>query len=184
MQRGGGNLLKQVAALPLGARQSVVVIEVDKTWLVVGVSPNQLTTLHTMPAGELPEGASLPASAFAAKLGQALRRQPATLMNFLRRMTSRAGRGMLPMLGAAALLGLALFPAGVVAQATLPALTATPGPNGSETYSLSMQTMLLMTSLSFLPAALLMMTGFTRIIIVLACCAAPWARRCRRPTTC
>ena len=45
-QRGGGNLLKQVAALPLGARQSVVVIEVDKTWLVVGVSPNQLTTLH------------------------------------------------------------------------------------------------------------------------------------------
>ena len=72
VQRGGGNLLKQVAALPLGARQSVVVIEVDKTWLVVGVSPNQLTTLHTMPAGELPEGASLPASAFAAKLGQAL----------------------------------------------------------------------------------------------------------------
>ena len=53
-----------------------------------------------------------------------------------------------------------------MAQATLPALTATPGPNGSETYSLSMQTMLLMTSLSFLPAALLMMTGFTRIIIV------------------
>ena len=50
VQRGGGNLLKQVAALPLGARQSVVVIEVDKTWLVVGVSPNQLTTLHTMPA--------------------------------------------------------------------------------------------------------------------------------------
>ena len=73
VQRGGGN--KQVAALPLGARQSVVVIEVDKTWLVVGVSPNQLTTLHTMPAGELPEGASLPASAFAAKLGQALKRR-------------------------------------------------------------------------------------------------------------
>ena len=38
----------------------------------------------------------------------------------------------------------------VVAQATLPALTATPGPGGSETYSLSMQTLLLMTSLSFL----------------------------------
>ena len=59
VQRGGGNR-SQVAALPLGARQSVVVIEVDKTWLVVGVSPNQLTTLHTMPAGELPEGASCP----------------------------------------------------------------------------------------------------------------------------
>ncbi|CAP42478.1 flagellar biosynthesis protein FliP [Bordetella petrii] len=70
-------------------------------------------------------------------------------------------------LAAAALAGLALFPAGVVAQATLPALTATPGPGGAQTYSLSMQTLLLMTSLSFLPAALLMMTGFTRIIIVL-----------------
>lgn len=80
---------------------------------------------------------------------------------------ARAGQRALPMLAAAAVLGLAFFPAGVVAQATLPALTATPGADGSQTYSLSMQTMLLMTSLSFLPAALLMMTGFTRIIIVL-----------------
>jgi flagellar biosynthetic protein FliP len=69
--------------------------------------------------------------------------------------------------GALALAGLALFPSSTLAQATLPAITATPGPGGSETYSLSMQTLLLMTSLSFLPAALLMMTGFTRIIIVL-----------------
>ena len=36
-------------------------------------------------------------------------------------------------LAAAALAGLALFPAGVVAQATLPALTATPGPGGAQT---------------------------------------------------
>ncbi|WP_409515380.1 flagellar type III secretion system pore protein FliP [Achromobacter animicus] len=84
-----------------------------------------------------------------------------------RTTTARAAQRALPMLAAAAVLGLAFFPAGVVAQATLPALTATPGANGSQTYSLSMQTMLLMTSLSFLPAALLMMTGFTRIIIVL-----------------
>jgi len=50
----------------------------------------------------------------------------------------------------------------------LPALTATPGPGGSQTYSLSLQTLLLLTSLTFLPAVLLMMTGFTRIIIVLS----------------
>jgi len=54
-----------------------------------------------------------------------------------------------------------------MAQATLPALTAVPNDQGGQTYSLSVQTLLLMTSLSFLPAALLMMTGFTRIIIVL-----------------
>lgn len=74
-QRGGGNLLKQVASLPIGARQSIVVVEVDNTWLVVGVSPNQISTLHTLPAGQLPEGSPLPAAAFAAKLGQALKRR-------------------------------------------------------------------------------------------------------------
>ncbi len=50
----------------------------------------------------------------------------------------------------------------------LPALTSTPAPGGGQTYSLSIQTLLLLTSLSFLPAMLLMMTGFTRIIIVLS----------------
>lgn len=50
----------------------------------------------------------------------------------------------------------------------LPALTSTPGANGSQTYSLSLQTLILLTSLTFLPAVLLMMTAFTRIIIVLS----------------
>ena len=50
----------------------------------------------------------------------------------------------------------------------LPAFTSTPGAGGGQTYSLSIQTLLFLTSLSFLPAALLMMTSFTRIIIVLS----------------
>lgn len=49
----------------------------------------------------------------------------------------------------------------------LPALTVTDSPTGSQTYSLSIQTLLLLTMMSFLPAILLMMTGFARIIIVL-----------------
>lgn len=52
--------------------------------------------------------------------------------------------------------------------AGLPAFTSTPTAGGGQTYTLSLQTMLLLTSLSFLPAALLMMTSFTRIIIVLS----------------
>lgn len=56
----------------------------------------------------------------------------------------------------------------VSAEIGLPALTSTPAPGGGQTYSLSLQTLLLLTSLSFLPAVLLMMTGFTRIIIVLS----------------
>ena len=48
----------------------------------------------------------------------------------------------------------------------LPALTATPTSGGGTSYSLSIQTLLLITALGFIPATLLMMTSFTRIIIV------------------
>ncbi|GAL07322.1 flagellar biosynthesis protein FliP [Photobacterium aphoticum] len=41
------------------------------------------------------------------------------------------------------------------------------GPSGQEEYSVKMQVFLLMTALSLLPAMLLMVTSFTRIIIVL-----------------
>ena len=47
-------------------------------------------------------------------------------------------------------------------------MTSTPGPGGSQTYTLSIQTLLTITALTFIPAALLMMTSFTRIIIVLS----------------
>lgn len=68
-----------------------------------------------------------------------------------------------------ALLALALLlPATAALAQALPALTSTPGPGGSTTYSLTIQTLLLMTALTFIPAALLMMTGFTRIIIVMS----------------
>lgn len=50
----------------------------------------------------------------------------------------------------------------------LPGLTAAPGPGGSTTYSLPVQTLLFLTALTFLPAVLLLMTGFTRIVIVLS----------------
>src|SRR5690349_4011145 len=54
------------------------------------------------------------------------------------------------------------------AQSALPAVTVTPGAGGSQTYTLTIQTLLFLTSLTFLPAVLLMMTSFTRIIIVLS----------------
>ena len=50
----------------------------------------------------------------------------------------------------------------------LQVLSTSPLASGGQNYTLSLQTLVLLTSLSFLPAALLMMTGFTRIIIVLS----------------
>ncbi len=56
----------------------------------------------------------------------------------------------------------------IAAEPALNAFTATPGPGGSTNYSLSVQTLLILTLLTFLPAAVLMMTSFTRIVIVLS----------------
>ena len=52
--------------------------------------------------------------------------------------------------------------------APMPTLTMTPAPGGGQTWTLSIQTLLTLTALTFIPAVLLMMSGFTRIVIVLS----------------
>ena len=49
----------------------------------------------------------------------------------------------------------------------IPALTVSGGAANGQTYSLTLQVLALMTALTLLPAILLMMTAFTRIVIVL-----------------
>ncbi|MEN3277302.1 MAG: flagellar biosynthesis protein FliP [Massilia sp.] len=71
------------------------------------------------------------------------------------------------LLGAGLLLPL-LLPLMALAQPGIPAVTTSPAPGGGTQYSLPVQTLLLMTAFTFLPAALLMMTSFTRIVIVLS----------------
>ena len=51
---------------------------------------------------------------------------------------------------------------------SLPAVTVDQLENGQQTYSLSIQVLALMTALTVLPALVLSMTAFTRIVIVLA----------------
>ncbi|TAM90159.1 MAG: flagellar biosynthesis protein FliP [Candidimonas sp.] len=59
-----------------------------------------------------------------------------------------------------------MAPCETLAAATIP-IPGVTAPDG-QTWTLSMQTLLLLSGLTFLPAILLMMTGFTRIIIVLS----------------
>ena len=68
------------------------------------------------------------------------------------------------LVGAAALVAHGLASAQTAGQ--LPLLVGT-GPSGVN-FSVPVQTLLFFTALSFLPAVLLMMTGFTRIVIVLS----------------
>ncbi|HET7267196.1 MAG TPA: flagellar type III secretion system pore protein FliP [Oleiagrimonas sp.] len=60
-----------------------------------------------------------------------------------------------------------LSPHAAHAAISIPALSSSPTADGGHEWSLQLQTLLLLTSLMFLPAVLLMMTCFTRIIIVL-----------------
>ena len=53
-------VMRSVAALPLSASQRIVTVEVgqgeERRWLVLGVTPHNITTLHTM--APLPDGAA------------------------------------------------------------------------------------------------------------------------------
>lgn len=57
---------------------------------------------------------------------------------------------------------------GVSAETGLQAITVKTTADGQQSYSVSLQILFLMTALTLLPAALMMMTSFTRIIIVLS----------------
>ena len=56
----------------------------------------------------------------------------------------------------------------LASAAGIPAVTVTTAPNGGQEYSLTLQILILMTAVTLLPGIVLMMTAFTRIVIVLA----------------
>lgn len=49
------DVLHNVAAMAVGPKERVVVVEVGETWLVLGVAPGQVRPLHTLPRQTLPE---------------------------------------------------------------------------------------------------------------------------------
>ena len=66
------------------------------------------------------------------------------------------------------LLLLLMFPVLSWAEVGLPAVKVVTNPDGSQDYTVSLQILFIMTALTLLPAALMMMTSFTRIVVVLA----------------
>jgi len=79
-------------------------------------------------------------------------------------------RSMLSKLSSLLVVAVIFLPLAAFAQSGsqgLPAFTSAPAAGGGQSYSLSIQTLVLLTAMTFLPAIVLMMTGFTRIVIVL-----------------
>ncbi len=76
-----GQTLKVVASRAVGAKERVVVLELEDTWLVLGVGGGQVTKLHERPAPERPlEPQATPAAprinpedSFARRFAQALK---------------------------------------------------------------------------------------------------------------
>lgn len=65
-------------------------------------------------------------------------------------------------------LALLLLSNTALAQGNIPLMSVQPSTSGGSDYSMSIQIVLLMTLLTLIPAALITMTSFTRILIVLA----------------
>lgn len=51
---GANGPMKVLGGLSISPRERIMLVEVGDSWLVIGVVPGQIRTLHTLPRGELP----------------------------------------------------------------------------------------------------------------------------------
>lgn len=72
-----GSLVRVVTAASVGPRERVVLVEIQDTWLVLGVAPGRVSTLHQLPRQQFTQTDAQP-QGFARWLAQARRRQQAT----------------------------------------------------------------------------------------------------------
>lgn len=75
--RGVGGMMKVVGGVMVGPKERVVIVELGDTWLVLGVTPNQVNTLHSLPrpAGGVTEVMKAGEEhAFSQWLGKAIKR--------------------------------------------------------------------------------------------------------------
>ena len=75
-QTAAGSAMKLVAGLSVGTRERIVLMEVGDTWVVLGVSPNQINALHTLPRQPLPSAPAPSAPDFRRLLAGFTERKP------------------------------------------------------------------------------------------------------------
>jgi flagellar biosynthetic protein FliP len=138
--------LQVLSTTPLGQRERLVEVLHGEEVLVLGVTSQSISVIDRRQATEA-------------------ERSQRTVQGRLQR--SALGQRFL---GSSLVLICSLFmfaPNDLWAQ-SIPLFEAVPGKGGGTSYSVPVQTVLLLTALSFLPAMLMLMTSFTRILIVLS----------------
>ena len=51
---GNTGPMRIVGGLMVSPRERIVLLEVGDTWVVIGIVPGQIKTLHTLPKGDMP----------------------------------------------------------------------------------------------------------------------------------
>ena len=136
-----------LTSVSLGHRERLVEVLSGEEVLVLGVTSQQINVITRRPASELElRQKGEPASASSSRL---------------------SGQRLGACFAWVAMAAVLALPTDVWAQ-NIPLFEAVPGKGGVTNYSVPVQTVILLTALSFLPAMLMLMTSFTRILIVLS----------------
>ncbi|AAM67645.1 flagellar type III secretion system pore protein FliP [Buchnera aphidicola] len=146
--------IKTIDRMSLGPNESIVIIKIEEIKLVLGITKNHITHLYTLSSDvkddvvDKKKEVILPTKNF-----------NDSLKNFAKIFWKKTMfYRIIPLFF--------LFLFCPLVYADIPGPTSHILRDGSQTWSLPVQTLIFLTSLTFLPAFLLMMTSFTRIIIV------------------
>ncbi|ACL30458.1 flagellar biosynthetic protein FliP [Buchnera aphidicola str. 5A (Acyrthosiphon pisum)] len=146
--------MKIIERLSVGSQESIILVEVKQLRLLLGVTKKNISHLHTFPSNSKDELIKETNDTLLQKnlFNRSLKNFSKT--SWKKTMFYR----IIPFVFL-----LSLCPS---AHADMPGLTSHILDDGSQTWSVPVQTLVFLTSLTFLPAFLLMMTSFTRIVIV------------------
>lgn len=173
-----------ISSVSLGQRERLIEVLHDGEILLLGVTSQQIALLRARPVATTPGktaedpgqeslaggGGTEYHSVFDGYRG---RRESEDLLRALAFRTRQAHdlhtdfAAVQGILAGACLVTLVLWPETGMAQ-NIPLFEAVPGKGGTTSYSVPVQTVILLTALSFVPAMLMLMTSFTRILIVLS----------------
>ncbi|MBI5893160.1 MAG: flagellar type III secretion system pore protein FliP [Deltaproteobacteria bacterium] len=154
---GGGKVINVLTTGSLGPKKTIAVVDVAGEVLVLGITPSQITFLSKIEDEETLD-----------KIRSSAPQMPAFFDAIAKKIGS-GGKGIFKKL-VLGFIFLGIFTSTAIAQEvvnplTLPAMSLQIG-GSADTMSTTIQILLLMTVLTLAPAILIMMTSFTRLIIV------------------